>query len=99
MSSNEIKIAVLEEKIDGVSKGITEIKKALGEHVKSDNNYHESINTKFDEFDKKINNKFDTLDINFEKRFAPRWTTMAVKGLYGLTGSIIVGIVIFLLTR
>lgn len=83
MASNEVKIAILEEKIDGVSNGIAEIKQSLSEHVTWEQAYHEDDLKQRNEDWVRINSKFDKLEHKLDKRYAPKWVEWATKSLIG----------------
>lgn len=77
------RMAIVETKIDGMTASMVEIKDALKDHVKWEQDYHEEDLIQRNEDWTKIMTKFDTLEFKLDKKYAPKWTEWAVKTLIG----------------
>ena len=106
MDNNEIKIAVLEEKIDNVSKDLYSFKKEIKrdiKEVKDGFNKYDKWHEDFVETQNKdhlsILKKITSLEEKLDKKYSAKWVEWAVKGLFVLMGTGMISLVVFFLTH
>ncbi len=109
MNSNEIKIAVLEEKIDNVSKEFISFKKEIKydlkkvenifiSHDRWERDYHENEIKSKNEDHLTILAKINSLEDKLDKRYSAKWVEWAVKGLFSILAAGVVSVVIYYVT-
>jgi len=109
VNKNDIKVAVLEEKIDNVSKEFVSFKKEIKHDLKNVENIfanHDKWERDYREVEIKskaedhltILDKISSLEEKLDKKYSAKWVEWAVKGLFSLLGTGIVGVVIYYIT-